>query len=616
MKTNLQQIEFIDDDKNIKLTVYSYKNNNICYEYFIGIEIASLLGYTKTTQAILNNVSKCNQLVFREYHGVKEPKLNPKTILISRDGVNEIIDKTKKSIPQDTLNILKMYNITKKFSVKEQIIPKKIEIEFIVEDDNDKNIKLTVYSYESNNICYEYFIGIEIASLLGYNNTTQAILNNVSKYNKIAFRDYHGIKEPKSNPKTILISRDGINEIIDKTKKSISSDVSYVLKKHGVDINRKSLNIQKKHEDDVNKVEDVEDVEFIIEDEDDVEDDVNEDVEFIIEDEDDVDVVKDVVKDDVKNDIEQDSDELTMYSYISNHLCFEYFVGYEIAALLGYANTGKVILNNVSKCNQLVFRDYPCVKEPKLDPRIILITRDGAVELLIKTRKRISPDVSHILKKFNIDMTNRKCLTKEQQTLSALTNAFKTEKFEDQFKVGKYYLDLYFTEYKIVVECDENGHADRKPYKERERMDFVNKTFEIDDSNWIRYNPDENDFDISKVIGRIYRYISSFKENTNEQQKLQLQQQLQDKVVVIKNCESIVDKNIEKLIPVYLDQRNYQITNFSAAKNERWCNGFCQSFKKNEEFYKRNKHISTICIMCENMFDLAEIQIKRAMCYH
>ena len=177
-------------------------------------------------------------------------------------------------------------------------------------------------------------------------------------------------------------------------------------------------------------------------------------------------------------------------------------------------------------------------------------------------------------------------------------------------------MDLYFTEYKIVVECDENGHADRKPYKERERMDFVNKTFEIDDSNWIRYNPDENDFDISKVIGRIYRYISSFKENTNEQQKLQLQQQLQDKVVVIKNCESIVDKNIEKLIPVYLDQRNYQITNFSAAKNERWCNGFCQSFKKNEEFYKRNKHISTICIMCENMFDLAEIQIKRAMCYH
>jgi very-short-patch-repair endonuclease len=54
-----------------------------------------------------------------------------------------------------------------------------------------------------------------------------------------------------------------------------------------------------------------------------------------------------------------------------------------------------------------------------------------------------------------------KCLTKEQQTLSAITNTFKIEKFEDQFKIGTYYLDLYFPEYKIVLECDENGHAGR-----------------------------------------------------------------------------------------------------------------------------------------------------------
>ena len=139
---------------------------------------------------------------------------------------------------------------------------------------------------------------------------------------------------------------------------------------------------------------------------------------------------------------DEENNELTMYSYISNHLCFEYFVGYEIASLLGYKNPKNIITNNVSKCNQLVFRDYPGVKLPELDPRTILITRDGVVEIAIKTRKRVSPDVSYILKKFGIDTTNRKCLTKEQQTLSALTNAFKTEKFEDQFKVGNYYLDM------------------------------------------------------------------------------------------------------------------------------------------------------------------------------
>ena len=208
---------------------------------------------------------------------------------------------------------------------------------------------------------------------------------------------------------------------------------------------------------------------------------------------------------------DEESTELTTYSYISNHICFEYFVGYQITTLLGYKNPSKTITANVSKSNQLIFSDYPGVKEPEINPKTILISRDGAIEILLKTRKRISPDVLHLLKEFHIETTNMKCLTKEQQTLSAITNAFKTEKFEDQYKIGSYYLDLYFTEYKIVVECDENGHADRKPYKERERMDYVNKELDIDDSNWIRYNPDENDFDISKMIGRIYIKINEIK---------------------------------------------------------------------------------------------------------
>jgi len=191
-------------------------------------------------------------------------------------------------------------------------------------------------------------------------------------------------------------------------------------------------------------------------------------------------------------------DELTTYSYINNGFCFEYFVGYEIVSLLGYKNLSQTI-KNVSKSNQLSFNDYPGAKYPELDPRTILITRDGVIEILLKTRKRISPDVLHILKKFQIETTNKKCLTKEQQTLSAITNAFKTEKFEDQYKVDNYYLDLYFTDYKIIVECDENGHTDRKPYDEEKRVVYVNEQLEVDDTHWIRYNPDEHDFDISKM---------------------------------------------------------------------------------------------------------------------
>jgi transposase/very-short-patch-repair endonuclease/prophage antirepressor-like protein len=340
------------------------------------------------------------------------------------------------------------------------------EIEFVEDGE------LTKYSYTANGVLFEYFVASEITKLLGYKNTAEGI-KNISNCNKIEFRDYQGVKIPKLDPRTILITRSGIEEILLKTRKYVPL---HIVQK----INKETMNknyVTKEH------------IEVELE-----EDDFElEEADFELE-----------------ADVEED--ELTMYSYISNHLCFEYFVGYEIATLLGYANTTKVIINNVSKCNQLVFKNYPGVKIPELQHNTILISRDGAVELLIKTRKRISPDVLHILKKFNIHTTNRKCLTKEQQTLSALTNAFKTEKFEDQYKIGKYYLDLYFPDYKIVIECDENGHADRKPWKERERMDFVNKKLEITDDNWIRYNPDSEDFDISKVIGKIYIKINLFKE--------------------------------------------------------------------------------------------------------
>ena len=329
---------------------------------------------------------------------------------------------------------------------------------------NEEESKLKIYSCISNNVYTEYFVGHEISFLLGYKNPVNT-LQNVSECNKLIFREFSGEKTPALDPRTILITHDGVSEIFLKTLKNIPLDVLNIFHKFNID----TTNIKKLPR---NTLETIPNSDIIYDEE----------------------------------------NELTIYSYISNHLCFEYFIGYEIATLLGYKNITQNITNNVSKCNQLVFRDYPGVKYPELDPKTILVTRDGVVEILLKTRKRLSPDILHIFKKFHIDTTNRKCLTKEQQTLSALTNAFKNEKFEDQYKVDEYYLDLYFSEYKIIVECDENGHADRKPHKERDRMDYVNETLNIDDTNWIRYNPDEKDFDISKVIGKIYMKINLCKE--------------------------------------------------------------------------------------------------------
>ena len=310
--------------------------------------------------------------------------------------------------------------------------------------------KLTVYADNSENKAY--YIGSEICELLEYKNSAQSIKLNVSDHNKIAFKDYQGKKEPKLDPRQILINKEGVFELLQKNRKKLSDESIDILNNAGIDVSKST---------------------------------------------------------DEESDSEE-QDKLTVYSYFNNGFCFEYFVGLQITSLIGYSNITQALIN-VSKCNKIEFKDYPGVKKPKLDPKSILITRDGACELLIKTRKRLTPDILYMLKEFGIDTTNRKCLTKEQQTLSAIANTFKTEKIEDQFKVGNYYLDMYLPEYKIVVECDENGHSDRKPCDERERMDYINKEFDIDDTYWIRYNPDEYDFDISKVTGRIYNKINLIK---------------------------------------------------------------------------------------------------------
>lgn len=83
--------------------------------------------------------------------------------------------------------------------------------------ENNNKIKLTKYVYlDKNNEEKHYFIGTEI--LLGYKNAPQAIQLNISEENKISFKNYLGVKEPKINSKKILINKNGINELVNITK--------------------------------------------------------------------------------------------------------------------------------------------------------------------------------------------------------------------------------------------------------------------------------------------------------------------------------------------------------------------------------------------------------------
>ena len=73
--------------------------------------------------------------------------------------------------------------------------------------------KITKYTYVDENFeNIDYFIGAQIAILLGYKNTGQVIQKTVSIENKISFKDYIGIKEPKIYASQILINKQGLSK--------------------------------------------------------------------------------------------------------------------------------------------------------------------------------------------------------------------------------------------------------------------------------------------------------------------------------------------------------------------------------------------------------------------
>ena len=95
-------------------------------------------------------------------------------------------------------------------------------------------------------------------------------------------------------------------------------------------------------------------------------------------------------------------------------------------------------------------------------------------------------------------------LTKEQSVLKLIMNAFEGKNMQTQYSVLGYRIDLYFHDYKLVIEADEKGHEDRNIDHEIKRQKALEKELSCD---FIRINPDEEDFNIFKAINEIHRQI-------------------------------------------------------------------------------------------------------------
>ena len=96
---------------------------------------------------------------------------------------------------------------------------------------------------------------------------------------------------------------------------------------------------------------------------------------------------------------------------------------------------------------------------------------------------------------------------KETSWLKIISTSFNKFKQNFQYNVDGYRIDLYFTEYNIAIEVDELNHKDRDKMYEIKREKYIKEKLSC---KFIRFNPDEKNFNIGEVISNIL-------ENTLEQ---------------------------------------------------------------------------------------------------
>ena len=101
--------------------------------------------------------------------------------------------------------------------------------------------------------------------------------------------------------------------------------------------------------------------------------------------------------------------------------------------------------------------------------------------------------------------------TKEESVLTKIMTSLEGENMQAQYNVLGYRIDLYFHEYKLAIEIDENGHNDRNiDYKMKRRKAIKQELF----CKFIRIDPDKEDFDIFRAINEIFRRIKQSTKKT------------------------------------------------------------------------------------------------------
>ena len=175
-----------------------------------------------------------------------------------------------------------------------------------------------------------------------------------------------------------------------------------------------------------------------------------------------------------------------------------YFKASDIGKLLKLTNI-RVSIQNFSKYEKIIKKS----KDNKgIEQNTTFLTIEGVYKLLCLSRKQES---QQLCKDLSID-SKIKYIPQEMTFVEQIKRAFNGEIISLQYTVLNYNVDLYFNEYKLVVEFDEHKHKftiDKDLIRQNKIQNELKCTF-------IRVKEDECVFDAINKIYKHVRYLNAY----------------------------------------------------------------------------------------------------------
>lgn len=167
-------------------------------------------------------------------------------------------------------------------------------------------------------------------------------------------------------------------------------------------------------------------------------------------------------------------------------------IWYDISKKKNISNNISIILNTITyyKFNGQGQRETPVIHIDYIDELLKIIIPN--IKMPIERKQKILKCDVVIKQYTEIEIHNN------------IIKAFNNLKYKTQYQVDKYYIDLYFIENNVAIECDEYGHIGYNKEKDKERTDYINNKLNC---KWIRYDPYDNNFNIFELINRIFKTI-------------------------------------------------------------------------------------------------------------